>query len=188
MFGYQPSWTPRICLSLFAYLVAPLRAVSHRVPALLSCYQPRENRQRSSFYPPFIVCTRRGGRVERVRLRDTQREEASLFRGRSDTLFHPRPQSCRTAATCHTIVSKFPAHWLITLSLFLFVSISVSVPLWRVLNLPLNQLPITVDNDSPLSSCILGVEQFWASRFLFAPWFFIFLFCSIFGWFQRKVT
>lgn len=40
----------------------------------------------------------------------------SLFRGGSDVLFHPRRrQSCRTAKTYHTIVSKF-AHSLISRS------------------------------------------------------------------------
>lgn len=42
----------------------------------------------------------------------------SLFRGGSDVLFHPRRrQSCRTAKTYHTIVSKF-AHSLISRSFF----------------------------------------------------------------------
>lgn len=54
----------------------------------------------------------------------------SLFREGSDVLFHPRRrQSCRTAKTCHTIVSKF-AHSLITvLSLCLFLSLSLSLSL-----------------------------------------------------------
>jgi len=49
----------------------------------------------------------------------------SLFRGGSDVLFHPRQrQSCRTAKTYHTIVSKF-THSLISRSFFRYLSFSV---------------------------------------------------------------
>lgn len=49
----------------------------------------------------------------------------SLFRGGSDVLFHPRRrQSCRTAKTYHTIVSKF-THSLISRSFFRYLSFSV---------------------------------------------------------------
>lgn len=48
----------------------------------------------------------------------------SLFRGGSDVLFHPRQrQSCRTAKTYHTIVSKF-AHSLISRSFSSAISLS----------------------------------------------------------------
>lgn len=62
----------------------------------------------------------------------------SLFRGGSDVLFHPRRrQSCRTAKTYHTIVSKF-AHLLISRS---FLSV---VSLFPLLLFSLSLSPFTV--------------------------------------------
>lgn len=83
--------------------------------------QPPSNRSRRSPRStprprPLVVCTRkRRGDGKHVCAMRTG-IGVSLFRGGSDVLFHPRRrQSCRTAKTYHTIVSKF-AHSLISLA------------------------------------------------------------------------
>lgn len=97
-----------------------------------------------SFYPPHViarspaVCTRKRRGDGRHVCAMRTRIGVSLFRGGSDVLFHPRRrQSCRTAKTYHTIVSKFanspislvlfhlPAKFSLSLSFSLFFSPSL---------------------------------------------------------------
>lgn len=71
----------------------------------------------------------------------------SLFRGGSDVLFHPRQrQSCRTAKTYHTIVSKF-AHSLISRSFSSAISLSSFLFLSR-------RLFFSFYDGSPAALCI----------------------------------
>lgn len=80
---------------------------------------------------PFIVCVHvnaEGRGLERHVCAMRVERGTSLFHGRSDVLFHPRRQSCRTTETCNTIVSKFSSHIARshTYSLFYFLSLSLS--------------------------------------------------------------
>lgn len=107
---------PRKGFSLRRFIRVPRDTVtsrSLRIPALLFRYQTT-GKPPSDFPPPRTLLVYRptcvhvnaAGGWKATSARYETRE--SLFRGRSDALFHPRRQSCRTTDTCHTIVSKFP--------------------------------------------------------------------------------
>lgn len=134
----------RLCrckTDLFAFPQPPRPPISPEKSLIPSSdLQPPSNRSRRSPRStprprPLVVCTRkRRGDGKHVCAMRTG-IGVSLFRGGSDVLFHPRRrQSCRTAKTYHTIVSKF-AHSLISLALIpLFPRSSFS--LCRLLRCP----------------------------------------------------
>lgn len=136
-FAKQAFRVSRLCrckTDPFAFPQPPRPPISPEKSLIPSSgFQPPSNRSRRSPRStprprPLVVCTRkRRGDGKHVCAMRTG-IGVSLFRGGSDVLFHPRRrQSCRTAKTYHTIVSKF-AHSLISLahsslSSFLFLSL-----------------------------------------------------------------
>lgn len=104
----------------------------------------------------------------------------SLFRGGSDVLFHPRRrQSCRTAKTYHTIVSKF-ANSPISLVLFHFpCKFSLSLSLLSIFLYPyLMMCPSPPTVLMYLSLFILSLVRLSQLSFSLLLFFFVFNFTS----------